>query len=181
MQRLAACPRRAQLAEHGTADLVPGGDLNSRAPLKTNKLLKTMRATNARNCRYAVICTDRYTPFCPQSALIMVTFIAHTSYLLLLPSWQTLARHGPGVCQCGWSEPRRIPASPCVGCSHCKMYISDAVLKESDLLGTKGTIMGIVYVMLTLTRSPGTLLPSGKVAVAFSVPPPIFGRPSDVA
>ena len=32
----------------------PEGDLNCRTPLKTNKLLKTMRATNARNCRYAV-------------------------------------------------------------------------------------------------------------------------------
>ena len=33
----------------------PEGDLNCRTPPKTNKLLKTMRATNARNCRYAVI------------------------------------------------------------------------------------------------------------------------------
>ena len=33
----------------------PEGDLNSDTLLKTMKLLKTMRATNAENCRYAVI------------------------------------------------------------------------------------------------------------------------------
>jgi hypothetical protein len=33
----------------------PERDLNSGTPLKTNKLLKTMQATNAENCRYAVI------------------------------------------------------------------------------------------------------------------------------